>query len=177
MFKGFCEQKVDGNFNVMNWPAAVLDKFQAFKKAYSSHLCLARLSLFATRLTSKTLQGTFGSKTMPHPSFSAFKCLLHLLVQIEGEKISIQAERPFMIDARQILSTRAFYWLPVKTGLEPSKVQNIRLISIVLYNVNFLLSEKHKIFSSTKVLLIQGRVKSTHEWPRVTSHRYIWLTS
>ena len=71
MFKGFCEQKVDGNFNVMNWPAAVLDKFQAFKKAYSSHLCLARLSLFAARLTSKALQGRFGSKTTPHPSFFA----------------------------------------------------------------------------------------------------------
>ena len=163
MFEGFCEQKVDGNFNILSLIAAVLDNFQAFKKAYSSHLRLARLSLSVARLTSKTLQGTFGSKTMPHPSFFAFKCLLHLLVQIEGEKISIQAERPFMIDARQILSTRAFYWLPVKTGLEPSKVQNIRLISIVLYNVNFLLSEKHKIFSSTKVLLIQGRVKSTHE--------------
>ena len=29
----------------------------------------------------------------------------HLLIQIEGEKISIQAERPLMIDARQIMST------------------------------------------------------------------------
>ena len=105
MFEGFCEQKVDGNFNILSLIAAVLDNFQAFKKAYSS---LARLSLSAARLTSKTLQGTFGSKTMPHPSFFAFKCLLHLLVQIEGEKISIQAEQPFMIDVRQILSTRAF---------------------------------------------------------------------
>ena len=87
---------------------------------------------------------------MPHPSFFAFKCLLHLLVQIEGEKISIQAEWPFMIDARQILSTRAFYWLPVKTGLEPSKVQNIRLISIILYNVNFLLSENTRFFRPLK---------------------------
>ena len=108
MFEGFCEQKVDGNFNILSLTAAVLDNLQAFKKAYSSHLRLARLSLSAARLTSKTLQGTFGSKTMPHPSFFAFKCLLHLLVQIEGEKISIQAERPFMIDVRQILSTRAF---------------------------------------------------------------------
>ena len=41
-----------------------------------------------------------------------------------------------MIDAGQILSTRAFYWLLIKTGLESSKVQNIRLISIVLKNAN-----------------------------------------
>ena len=107
MFEGFCEQKVDGNFNILSLIAAVLDNFQAFKKAYSSHLRLARLFTIC-RSSSKTLQGTFGSKTMPHPSFFAFKCLLHLLVQIEGEKISIQAERPFMIDVRQILSTRAF---------------------------------------------------------------------
>ena len=45
--------------------------FQAFKKAYSSSLHLARLSLFAARLTSKALQDRFGSKTTPHPSFFA----------------------------------------------------------------------------------------------------------
>ena len=45
--------------------------FQAFKKACSSSLRLARLSLFAARLTSKALQGRFGSKTTPHPSFFA----------------------------------------------------------------------------------------------------------
>ena len=48
--------------------------FQALKKACSSSpclACLARLSLFAARLTSKALQGRFGSKTTPHPSFFA----------------------------------------------------------------------------------------------------------
>ena len=43
--------------------------------------------------------------------------LLYLLIQIEGKKISVQAERPVMINERQILSTRTFYWLPIKTGL------------------------------------------------------------
>ena len=43
--------------------------------------------------------------------------LLYLLIQIEGEKISVQAERPVMINERQILSRRTFYWLPIKTGL------------------------------------------------------------
>ena len=33
------------------------------------------------------------------------------------EKISIQAGRPFIIDARQILSTRAFYWRPINIGM------------------------------------------------------------
>ena len=50
MFEGFCEQKVDGNFNILSLIAAVPDNFQAFKKAYSSHLRLARLSLSAARL-------------------------------------------------------------------------------------------------------------------------------
>ena len=50
MFEGFCEQKVDGNFNILSLIAAVLDNFQAFKKAYSSHLRLARLLLSAARL-------------------------------------------------------------------------------------------------------------------------------
>ena len=52
-FQAFCEQQVNGNFNVMSIPAATLDKplgkffkdvcmqkwqtmFQAFKKAYSA---------------------------------------------------------------------------------------------------------------------------------------------
>ena len=43
--------------------------------------------------------------------------LLYLLIQIEGKKILVQAERPVMINERQILSTRIFYWLPIKTGL------------------------------------------------------------
>ena len=43
--------------------------------------------------------------------------LLYLLIQIEGKKILVQAERPVMINERQILSTRTFYWLPLKTGL------------------------------------------------------------
>ena len=42
--------------------------------------------------------------------------LWYLLIQIEGKKISIQAERPLKI-AQQILSTRTFYWLPIETGL------------------------------------------------------------
>ena len=37
-----------------------------------------------------------------------------------------------MIDARQILSTRAFYWLPIKAG------QNICLTHIVKNNANFM---------------------------------------
>ena len=41
-----------------------------------------------------------------------------------------------MIDARQIPSTRAFYWLPMKTGFELSKFQNVRLMSVVLNNAN-----------------------------------------
>ena len=32
MFEGFCEQEVDGNFNILSLTAAVLDNFQAFKK-------------------------------------------------------------------------------------------------------------------------------------------------
>ena len=43
--------------------------------------------------------------------------LLYLLIQIEGKKILVQAEWPVMINERQILSTRIFYWLPIKTGL------------------------------------------------------------
>ena len=43
--------------------------------------------------------------------------LFYLLVKTKGTKILVQAERPLMTDARQILSTRAFYWLPRKTGL------------------------------------------------------------
>ena len=40
-----------------------------------------------------------------------------------------------MIDAGQILSTRAFCWLLIKTGLESSKVQNIR--SVVMMKCGF----------------------------------------
>ena len=47
--------------------------------------------------------------------------LLYLLIQIEGKKISVQAERPVMINERQILSTRTFYWLPIKTEVKSSK--------------------------------------------------------
>ena len=45
--------------------------FKLLKKHAPVLLCLARLSLFAARLTSKALQGRFGSKTTPHPSFFA----------------------------------------------------------------------------------------------------------
>ena len=34
--------------------------------------------------------------------------LLYLLIQIEGEKISVQAERPVMINERQILAREQF---------------------------------------------------------------------
>ena len=42
--------------------------------------------------------------------------LLYLLIQMEGLTISIPVELSLMIDARQILSTGAFYWFPTKTG-------------------------------------------------------------
>ena len=58
-----------------------------------------------------------------------------------------------MIDARQIPSTRAFYWLPMKTGFELSKFQNVRLISVVLNNAN-LYEEK----GSSAQSFLQGTV-------------------
>ena len=45
MFEGFCEQEVDGNFNILSLTAAVLDNFQAFKKAYFVLLVFRYLSL------------------------------------------------------------------------------------------------------------------------------------
>ena len=65
-----------------------------------------------------------------------------------------------MIDARQIPSTRAFYWLPMKTGFElsiskisNSKFQNVRLMSVVLNNAN-LYEEK----GSSAQSFLQGTV-------------------
>lgn len=48
---------------------------------------------------------------------SLVRYVLYFLVQIEGEKFSIQADWPLMINVHQIPSNIAFYWLPRKTGL------------------------------------------------------------
>ena len=73
------------------------------------------------------------------------------MLQIEGKKISIQAERPLMT-AQEILSTRTFIGFQLKLDFEGSKVQNVRLIPIV----NIIMQNCTKITVYVKKGFFQG---------------------